>query len=210
MEFKTTQEMSGIEEEFLDALNELEEDLGSEEEEEDLEDEEYEQKEGDNAEEKESWAALIRQAVEKGGLAAVASLRHSEDFKEHMKVRAAATHKKVAQPYSMDFCLAVCLFVQDVEERLGKPREGEWSGVLEEDPEYRVITKCNELAIEVDTEVSRIHKYVLELYSKRFPGLDNIVPNASDYFKVVKTIQNESVNGDAAVMGCAYIPFAPS
>ncbi|KAL0171766.1 hypothetical protein M9458_032077 [Cirrhinus mrigala] len=65
-------------------------------------------------------------------------------------------------------------------------KNSEVSGPVEADPEYRLIVAANNLTVEIDNELNIIHKFVRDKYSKRFPELESLVPNALDYIRTVK------------------------
>ncbi|KAJ3074421.1 U4/U6 small nuclear ribonucleoprotein Prp31 [Podochytrium sp. JEL0797] len=65
------------------------------------------------------------------------------------------------------------------------------TGPVEEDPEYQVLVKANNLMFDVDSEILLVHKFIVDKYSFRFPELAQLVPNALDYARSVKTIGNE-------------------
>uniref|UniRef100_A0A8C6M2Q5 U4/U6 small nuclear ribonucleoprotein Prp31 n=1 Tax=Nothobranchius furzeri TaxID=105023 RepID=A0A8C6M2Q5_NOTFU len=60
------------------------------------------------------------------------------------------------------------------------------SGPVEADPEYRLIVAANNLTVEIDNELNIIHKFTRDKYSKRFPELESLVPDALDYIRTVK------------------------
>lgn len=64
-------------------------------------------------------------------------------------------------------------------------------GPLEEDDEYKLIVRMNELSTDIDNEIMLIHKFVRDLYATKFPELENLIGNPVDYAKVVKEIGNE-------------------
>lgn len=64
-------------------------------------------------------------------------------------------------------------------------------GPVEVDPEYLLIVKANNLSAEVDNEINIIHKYLRDLYSKRFPELESLVPHALDYIRTVELLGND-------------------
>uniref|UniRef100_A0A8U8C5J3 U4/U6 small nuclear ribonucleoprotein Prp31 n=1 Tax=Geospiza parvula TaxID=87175 RepID=A0A8U8C5J3_GEOPR len=59
-------------------------------------------------------------------------------------------------------------------------------GPVEAAPEYRVIVDANNLTVEIENELNIIHKFIRDKYSKRFPELESLVPNALDYIRTVK------------------------
>ncbi|XP_046847434.1 U4/U6 small nuclear ribonucleoprotein Prp31-like [Xenia sp. Carnegie-2017] len=84
--------------------------------------------------------------------------------------------------------------LQDVLEKIKefseKPR-GEMFGPIETDPEYQLIVEANNLTVEIDNEISIIHKYTRDQYAKRFPELESLVPSALDYIKTVQLLDND-------------------
>uniref|UniRef100_UPI00398F6540 U4/U6 small nuclear ribonucleoprotein Prp31 isoform X2 n=1 Tax=Pristiophorus japonicus TaxID=55135 RepID=UPI00398F6540 len=69
-------------------------------------------------------------------------------------------------------------------------QNSEVTGPVESDPEYKLIVDANNLTVEIDNEINIIHKYVRDKYSKRFPELESLVPNALDYIRTVKELGN--------------------
>nr|XP_025039312.1 U4/U6 small nuclear ribonucleoprotein Prp31 [Pelodiscus sinensis] len=45
---------------------------------------------------------------------------------------------------------------------------------------------ANNLTVEIENELNIIHKFIRDKYSKRFPELESLVPNALDYIRTVK------------------------
>ncbi|CAM9636937.1 unnamed protein product, partial [Discosporangium mesarthrocarpum] len=62
---------------------------------------------------------------------------------------------------------------------------------LEEDPEYKLVVASNELILELDREMVEVHRFVVDLYSNKFPELDSLVPQAADYIRTVQVMRNE-------------------
>ncbi|XP_075159648.1 pre-mRNA processing factor 31 [Haematobia irritans] len=67
----------------------------------------------------------------------------------------------------------------------------EMLGNVESDPEYRLIVDANALAVEVDNEISIIHKFAKEKYQKRFPELDSLIVGEIEYLLAVKELGND-------------------
>eukprot|EP01101_Sappina_pedata_P008516 TRINITY_DN4742_c0_g1_i1.p1 TRINITY_DN4742_c0_g1~~TRINITY_DN4742_c0_g1_i1.p1 ORF type:complete len:578 (+),score=225.47 TRINITY_DN4742_c0_g1_i1:32-1765(+) len=59
-----------------------------------------------------------------------------------------------------------------------------------EDPEYRLLVDCNASLVDIGTEISKVHKFVRDHYSKKYPELEKFVINPSEYVRVVKAIGN--------------------
>nr|CAG4642516.1 EOG090X06EY [Evadne anonyx] len=64
-------------------------------------------------------------------------------------------------------------------------------GPIEADPEYQLIVEANNLAAEIDNDISSVHKYIRDLYAKRFSELESLVVNPLEYIKTVKELGNE-------------------
>lgn len=54
-------------------------------------------------------------------------------------------------------------------------------GPVEAASEYRVIVDANTLTVEIENKLNVIYKFIWDKYSKRFPELESLVPNALDY-----------------------------
>jgi len=62
---------------------------------------------------------------------------------------------------------------------------------LERNPEYQLIVDSNQLMQDIDDEIINIHRYVCDVYSKKFPELESLLPNKLEYMQVVQRIGNE-------------------
>ena len=62
---------------------------------------------------------------------------------------------------------------------------------METDPEYQLIVEANNLAVELDNDVGVIHKYIRDLYSKRFSELESLVVNPLEYITTVRELGND-------------------
>lgn len=62
------------------------------------------------------------------------------------------------------------------------------------DPEYNLIVEANELASKINFEIINIHKFIREIYSKKFPELEHQVMHPLDYARVVKKLGNNLSN----------------
>ena len=49
----------------------------------------------------------------------------------------------------------------------------------------------NDIAVEIEDEMSAVHKFTADTYAAKFPELETMVPNALDYCRVVESIGNE-------------------
>lgn len=66
-------------------------------------------------------------------------------------------------------------------------------GHIEQDPEYQLIVEANGLTLDITQEITKLHKFIKELYKVKFPELESIIYNAVDYAKAVQRIGNETV-----------------
>ena len=64
-------------------------------------------------------------------------------------------------------------------------------GILESDPEYKLILASNKIIQEIDEEIIGTQRYVTEIYARKFPELDSLISNKIDYIQTVKRIGNE-------------------
>ncbi|KAJ1030309.1 hypothetical protein NDA16_001219 [Ustilago loliicola] len=79
--------------------------------------------------------------------------------------------------------------------------EPDLAGVLEDSPEYHLIVKANNIAVDVDNEVMVVHKFIRDHYSPRFPELETLIPNPWEYVQVVKAIGNDDDISSAKLEG---------
>ncbi|KAK7111722.1 U4/U6 small nuclear ribonucleoprotein Prp31-like [Littorina saxatilis] len=77
-----------------------------------------------------------------------------------------------------------------IEEYSSKERRDAVAGPVEADPEYKLIVDANNMTVEIDNEISVIHQFVRDLYSKRFPELESLVSTAMDYISTVMELGN--------------------
>lgn len=87
--------------------------------------------------------------------------------------------------------------MKDIENQRLKLQNEEASGVaanearvLEDDPEYEVITRGNDMMTKIGAEVTVIHRYIQDIYRGRWPELENLVPNVMDFVRCVKKLGN--------------------
>ena len=63
-----------------------------------------------------------------------------------------------------------------------------WTGPSEEDPTYRLLVDCNQLAVDIDNEIGIIHNFMRDKYRLKFPELESLVHHPIDYARVVQAI----------------------
>jgi U4/U6 small nuclear ribonucleoprotein PRP31 len=80
----------------------------------------------------------------------------------------------------------------EIEKYISKParKSCEMIGNLESDPEYQLIVEANNVAVEIDNDISIIHKFVKDKYQKRFPELDSLIMGEMDYVAAVRELGN--------------------
>ena len=182
---------------FLDDLDELDDDLSEEESGGEADaaggaggasDAEGGEGEGEGEDEEANLDDMLGTLVESTGVRTVTKLKHSTRFSNHM----AAVAKALSTPRTGTHgVVQFSCMLQGAQAWL--PPTDDFVGNLEDDPEYRLIVASNQLMADIEDEISAIHKYVNDLYSKKFPSLENSITDPMDYFRVVKLIGNETV-----------------
>ncbi|KAL4420982.1 hypothetical protein ABPG77_001301 [Micractinium sp. CCAP 211/92] len=66
-----------------------------------------------------------------------------------------------------------------------------WAGPSEEDPTYKLLVDCNQLAVDIDNEIVVVYNFLRDRYKTKFPELESLVHNPLDYARVVQAIGNE-------------------
>ncbi|KAK7498270.1 hypothetical protein BaRGS_00010530 [Batillaria attramentaria] len=80
--------------------------------------------------------------------------------------------------------------IEKIEEYASKPRREAIAGPVEADPEYKLIVDANNMTVEIDNEINVIHQFAKDIYGKRFPELESLVPTAMEYICTVKELGN--------------------
>ncbi|KAK0044015.1 U4/U6 small nuclear ribonucleoprotein Prp31 [Biomphalaria pfeifferi] len=80
--------------------------------------------------------------------------------------------------------------LHDIEEYSAKPKRSAVAGPVEVDPEYKLIVDANNMTVEIDNEINVIHQFTKDIYSKRFPELESLVPMPLEYICTVKELGN--------------------
>ncbi|XP_054154532.1 U4/U6 small nuclear ribonucleoprotein Prp31-like [Oppia nitens] len=70
-------------------------------------------------------------------------------------------------------------------------RKCQIDGPVESHPEYKLIVDANNMAVEIDNDITVIHKFVRDKYAKRFPELESLVQSALEYLMTVKELGND-------------------
>ena len=76
---------------------------------------------------------------------------------------------------------------------------------FDDDEEYALIVESNEILVKMDAELHEVHAYVNDLYGKKFPELETLVPSKLEYLRVVAQMRNEM--DMTQVDFCAEIKF---
>jgi U4/U6 small nuclear ribonucleoprotein PRP31 len=56
--------------------------------------------------------------------------------------------------------------------------------------EYPLIVASNELVVQIDADIARLHRYIRDLYAPKFPELESLVAAPVDYVRVVQRVGN--------------------
>ncbi|KAG8520539.1 U4/U6 small nuclear ribonucleoprotein Prp31 [Galemys pyrenaicus] len=96
--------------------------------------------------------------------------------------------KSIAKLWDSKMFAEIMMKIEDYISKQAKASEV--MGPVEAAPEYRVIVDANNLTVEIENELNIIHKFIRDKYSKRFPELESLVPNALDYIRTVKELGN--------------------
>lgn len=84
------------------------------------------------------------------------------------------------------------LIMKQIEAKFPNMRKSEeMCGPVEADPEYQLIIEANNIAVEIDDEISVIYKFTRDRYSKRFPELESLVVSPLEYMMTVKQLGND-------------------
>jgi U4/U6 small nuclear ribonucleoprotein PRP31 len=71
--------------------------------------------------------------------------------------------------------------------------------MLRSDPEYAFIINCGNVCVRIEHEKLRIHRFIVDHYSRRFPELAALVGDANTYARVVRLIGNAVHDMDAVI-----------
>eukprot|EP01094_Clydonella_sp_ATCC50884_P028189 TRINITY_DN8378_c0_g1_i1.p1 TRINITY_DN8378_c0_g1~~TRINITY_DN8378_c0_g1_i1.p1 ORF type:complete len:516 (+),score=182.80 TRINITY_DN8378_c0_g1_i1:93-1640(+) len=156
-------------------------DLESSDEEGDGEERGAEQERGsdDSGQEEEGAAGEDDAAMEVEGvkrLAGPLTAEHFEDVESQLKVLKSGAFKR---------------HMETIEQFIDGDVTGQGGSLEEEGREYEVLVAANKWVMKIVDEISLVHKFVRDHYSRRFPELEQLVPNAMDYVRVVRRIGND-------------------
>ncbi|KAJ8595327.1 Nop domain-containing protein [Rhizopogon salebrosus TDB-379] len=57
-------------------------------------------------------------------------------------------------------------------------------------PEYTLIVQANNLSVDVDNEILVVHKFIRDHYAAKFPELEQLVPDPTQYVRAVRVLAN--------------------
>ncbi|KAI0025462.1 pre-mRNA splicing factor [Xylariomycetidae sp. FL0641] len=82
--------------------------------------------------------------------------------------------------------------LKDIAHHESKPLSQQTTNIgnIEDNPEYRVLTEANTLSTQIDGEIMKVHKFIRDHYSARFPELETLIQNPIEYAKVVIILGN--------------------
>ncbi|KXJ89213.1 pre-mRNA splicing factor [Microdochium bolleyi] len=69
-------------------------------------------------------------------------------------------------------------------------------GNIEDNPEYKVLTLSNTLSTQINGEIMKVHKFIRDHYSARFPELETLIQNPVEYAKVVAILGNGPLDSE--------------
>ncbi|XP_015110138.1 U4/U6 small nuclear ribonucleoprotein Prp31 [Diachasma alloeum] len=82
--------------------------------------------------------------------------------------------------------------MSDIERYSKVPRNSkDIMGPVESDAEYQLIVEANNMAVGIDDEITTVHRFVRDKYSKRFPELESLVVGPLDYVMTVRELGND-------------------
>ncbi|KAI6217348.1 Pre-mRNA-processing factor 31 [Aphelenchoides besseyi] len=81
--------------------------------------------------------------------------------------------------------------ISQLHQMMELPEIPEFTVPLESDPQYELVVKLSELAIDIDQEVNVIYKFIKDKYAKRFPELETFVQMPMDFVRTVKLLGND-------------------
>ncbi|XP_049851563.1 uncharacterized protein LOC126326225 [Schistocerca gregaria] len=120
--------------------------------------------------------------------------RKNTALQEESEFEMLLKHSNIDEIVSVAKSEELRLYLADIENFLERERNKELSTKLvaiEEDPEYEVIVKGNEMVSRLISDIQLVHRYLRDIYTHRWPELEQLVPNALDYARCIKQIGND-------------------
>jgi len=97
--------------------------------------------------------------------------------------------KEVAKLWDSPRLINIKTQVEEYSQKVRKAQD--LKGSVESDPEYQLIVEANNYSVEIDNEISIIHKFVREKYEKRFPELESLILNPQEYLYTIRELGND-------------------
>jgi len=74
------------------------------------------------------------------------------------------------------------------------------NSITKDDPEHGFIVDCSNVVLQIDIEKSKVHKFVYDRYSPRFPELARIAGDGEQFISIVQLIEN-NVDDLSSIVG---------
>jgi U4/U6 small nuclear ribonucleoprotein PRP31 len=81
--------------------------------------------------------------------------------------------------------------ISEIQDHMEEVMDGE---SIEENPEFELLREANEFSTQIDSEIHAVHTFIQNIYSVKFPFLDQLVQNPLDFAKTAAILQNGSLN----------------
>ncbi|KAF1915080.1 hypothetical protein BDU57DRAFT_261882 [Ampelomyces quisqualis] len=75
--------------------------------------------------------------------------------------------------------------IEQVKDQAPEVLDGE---SIEENPEYQLLTEANEFSTQIGDEIQALHKFIRDIYSAKFPYMEELIQNPIDFTKSVLSI----------------------
>ncbi|XP_015788574.1 U4/U6 small nuclear ribonucleoprotein Prp31 [Tetranychus urticae] len=126
------------------------------------------------------------------GEASYSGFNHVSAGEESMDIDMTSSIRKLATIRDSDELKRIMLEIEKRTDQQGSFIDKDsLDGPVEAHPEYKLIVEANNLTVAIDDDINIIHKFVKDKYSKRFPELDSLIPNALEYLMTVKELGND-------------------
>ncbi|KAK5634746.1 hypothetical protein RRF57_010459 [Xylaria bambusicola] len=146
--------------------------------------------------------------VEKMQLANVSDVRKVTNVMDRLdpllKVSLSSLYRLIRMCVFTSFCSSIrpdrfAGLLQDISRFQSKPLSQATTNVgnIEDNPEYKILTESNTLSTQIDGEIMKVHKFIRDHYSARFPELETLIQNPIEYAKVVAILGNGPMDSDS-------------
>lgn len=81
--------------------------------------------------------------------------------------------------------------IEQVKDQAPEVLDGE---SIEENPEYQLLTEANEFSTQIGDEIQALHKFIRDIYSAKFPYMEELIQNPIDFTKSVLILQNSDLD----------------